>query len=92
MNRIDTLDNTFNFMGRMIQEPWATILSLALVIVCGMIALTIIMFITRRLLKKSSHMDDMLNSFVVNLIKVAGIIIIIAIIVIYIIDKRRKDK
>lgn len=64
--------------GYTVDEPWSTIIVIGLIIAFGLISLKILLAITRHFLKKSNHIDDMLNSFFVNLIKVAWGIIIIA--------------
>lgn len=73
------IDNTFVAFGHTINEPMATLTVLAAVIVFGLIAMRIIVAIVRHILRKTNHLDDMLEKFFVNLIRVACIIIIIAI-------------
>ncbi len=79
MDDLKDLNNDFSVFGFTIADPWATLVQLAAVIVGGFIAATILMAITRHLLHRSNRVDNMLTSFVVNVVKVACIIIIIAI-------------
>ena len=72
-------NNITEVFGYSVSEPIATVISLAAIIVFGLIAMKIILAIVKHLLKRSSHIDDMLNSFVINLVRVAGAVIIIAI-------------
>ena len=74
-----TLENQFDFMGYTVVEPWATIINLLVIVLIGLIGMKIILTIVRHLLKKSNHLDDMLNTFFVNLVRVACVIIIIAV-------------
>ena len=79
MENLETVNNSFNIAGHTINDPWATLISLGLIVLLGLIALKIVLMIIRHLLKKSSHVDDMLNSFFVSLTRVSGGIIIAAI-------------
>lgn len=76
---INKVNNSFVLFGHEFSGPLATVISIGMIILGGIIALGIILFITKHILKKSRHIDDMLNTFFVNLVKVAGIIIIVAI-------------
>ena len=62
-----------------ISEPWITVIHLALVIIIGMIATTIIIALLRRILKKIDSLDEMLNAFIINAVKVICIILLVAI-------------
>ena len=73
------LNNEFELFGLQIIEPWATLIRLALIIVIGMMAITILMAVIRRLLKRIDSLDEMLHSFVLNAIRVICAIIMIAI-------------
>ena len=66
-------------LGQSIDGPLATAISIAIILVAGLIGTKIILAIVRHLIKKSNHLDDMLNVFFVNLIRVACLIKIIAI-------------
>ncbi len=59
-------------------EIWVFVINMACTILGGIIGTAIIIKITRRILKKSDHVDDAIVTFVINAIKVACIIIIIA--------------
>lgn len=76
---LDKVNNTFSIFGITISEPWATLINLALIIIIGAIAIKIILTVVRHFLKKDDHLDDMLNTFVVNVVRTACIIILIAI-------------
>lgn len=75
---LEDVDNEFSLFGLLVEEPWATIIKLALIILIGIIAIKIILTIVRHLMKKDNHLDDMLNTFVVNVTRTACIIILIA--------------
>lgn len=62
-----------------IPEPWATVIHLALIIVIGMITITIIIAVLRRILKKIDSLDEMLNAFIINAVKVICVILLVAI-------------
>ena len=68
------MDNLLN-----IPEPWPTVIHLALIIIIGMIATTIIIALLRRILKKIDSLDEMLNAFIINAVKVICIILLVAI-------------
>lgn len=72
------LNNELTLFGLTIPDPWATLIQLVIIILAGMIAAMILLRIVRHLMEKSDHMDDMLNSFVANAVKVGCSIIIIA--------------
>ena len=72
------IDKHISILGHNIGEPWFTILSIAVTILIGLILLQIIILITKHILKKSA-LDSMIVSFFVTVIRVAGIIVIIAI-------------
>lgn len=78
MDSIAKVNNEFNVFGMQITEPWATLVRLALIILIGMTILTILVAVVRRILKKSDKVDEMLYSFVINAVRVAGVIILIA--------------
>ena len=78
MDDLLKVNNDFNLFGLQIEGPWATLIRLALIIFIGMAIITILLAIIRRLLKKSSSLDDMLNTFVVNAVRVVCIIVLIA--------------
>lgn len=76
---LEKVNNAFSVFGFTIEEPWATLIHLALIIIIGAIAIKIILTVLRHFLKKDNHLDDMLNTFVVNVVRTACIIILIAI-------------
>lgn len=79
MNEITPeLNNGFVLFGLAIPDPWATLIKLALVIVIGIIATKILLAIIHHVLKKVESLDDMLNTFIGNAVKVICIIIIVA--------------
>lgn len=61
-------------------EAWVCIINLVCIILCGIVAIVIIVNILRKLLKKSSNVDDSIIVFIVNFVKVGCIIILIAIV------------
>lgn len=73
------INNEFVAFGHTVTEPFATLIVLATVIVLGLIIMRIIVVIVRHILKKTNHLDEMLEKFFVNLVRVACVIIIIAI-------------
>lgn len=80
MDDLKDLNNEFELFGVAFAEPWATLISVAAILVIGLITLKVILVLMRHWLKKTDHVDDMLNSFIVNVAKVAGIIVLIAMI------------
>lgn len=68
------MDNLLN-----IPEPWPTVIHLALIIIIGMIAITVIIAVLRRILKKIDSLDEMLNAFIINAVKVICVILLVAI-------------
>lgn len=79
MDDLQKLNNDFTVFGFTIPDPWATIISLALILIIGMIAIRLIVYVVRKALKRSSRIDDMLLTFFTNLTKVVCGIILIAI-------------
>ena len=73
-----TKGNEFEAFGVAFAEPWATLIIIGAILILGGIALRIILALTRRWLTRSDRVDDMLNTFIVNVVKVAGIIVLIA--------------
>lgn len=61
-------------------EAWVCLINLVCIIVCGIIAIAIIVNVLRKLLKKSSNVDDSIIVFIVNFVKVGCAIILIAIV------------
>ncbi len=78
ITELPKLDNEFVIFGLTIGEPWATLIRLALIILVGMAASMILMKIMRGVLKKLDSLDEMLNAFILNVVKVICIIVIIA--------------
>ena len=78
MDDIVKLDNEFVLFGLHITEPWATLIHLALIIIIGMMITTILVKVLRQLLKKSERLDEVLNTFIINGVKVICIIILLA--------------
>lgn len=76
---LEKVNNTFDLFGLTVGEPWATVIKLALIIVIGVIVIKILLTVVRHFLKKDDHLDDMLNTFVVNVVRTACIIVLIAI-------------
>ena len=74
-----SLNNEFELFGLQIIEPWATLIRLALIIIIGLIVITILLAVIRRLLKKIDSLDEMLHSFIINAVRVICIIVLIAI-------------
>ena len=72
------LDNEFTAFGISIGEPWATFIKLVLIVLIGMAAAAVLMKVAGRLLKRVDTLDDMLNTFVLNVVKVICTIMIIA--------------
>ena len=79
MDNLKNVNNEFDFFGMTIVDPWATVVRLAIIILIGIICIMVALFVTRKLLKRSDRIDDMLISFVVNAVKVISIIILVAI-------------
>lgn len=78
ITELPKLDNEFVIFGLSVGEPWATLIRLALIILIGMAVSMILMKIIRHILKKLDSLDDMLNAFILNVVKVICIIVIIA--------------
>ena len=76
---LEKINNSFVAFGIKIEEPWATILQLIAIIVIGMIAIKIILTIARHLMERDKRVDDMLTTFFLHVIRVACIILLIAI-------------
>ncbi|MDO4870418.1 MAG: mechanosensitive ion channel family protein [Bacillota bacterium] len=79
MDDLVKVNNEFNMFGLHFADPWATLIRLALIIVIGMILITIVIAVLRKILKRINSLDDMLNSFVINAIRVICIILLVAI-------------
>ena len=78
MDDLIDVNNEFAVFGLHIEDPWATIIRLILIIVIGIAVIRILVVIVRRFMKKSQHLDDVLNSFVINAVKVLCGIVLIA--------------
>ena len=78
MEELAKLNNDFTLFGVMVDDPWATLISLAVIVISGLVGLRILLAVTRKIQKRSNHLDDMLHVFVLNVVKVAGVIILIA--------------
>lgn len=79
MNDMMNVNNEFTMFGVHFADPWATLIRLALIIVIGMIVIQILLAVIRRILKKIDSLDEMLNSFVINAVRIICIIMLIAI-------------
>lgn len=78
MNISGFLTDDITIMGYTIGNPLGVLITLVLTLLLGYVGTKIILRIVRRILKKSNHLDDMLNTFVVNVVRVACIILVIA--------------
>ena len=78
MEEMISVKKSFDLFGLQISEPWGTLIHLALVIVIGMMLITLIIVALRCLLKRSSALDEMLNSFIISAVRVICIVILIA--------------
>jgi len=76
---MNDVNNAFDLFGMHIADPLATVIRIALIVVLGMIAIKILLALLRRVLKKNVSLDEMLNAFVVNAVKVICAILLIAI-------------
>ena len=74
MEEMISVKKSFDLFGLQISEPWGTLIHLALLIVIGMMLITLIIVALRRLLKRSSALDEMLNSFIISAVRVICII------------------
>ncbi|MBQ9061005.1 MAG: mechanosensitive ion channel family protein [Firmicutes bacterium] len=79
MDDLMNVNNEFSLFGVTFPDPWATLIRLALIIVIGMILIKILLTVLRHVLKKIDSLDDMLNKFVTNAVRVICIIILVAI-------------
>lgn len=78
LENLPDLDNEFSLFGLIIGEPWATLIKLALIILIGMAVSMILMKAIKHVLHRMDSLDDMLNTFILNVVKVICIIVIIA--------------
>ena len=78
MNNLMEVNNEFSMFGVHFEDPWATLIRLAAIILIGMILITIVVAIIRKVMKKIDTIDEMLDSFVVNAVRTICIIILIA--------------
>ena len=78
MDDLMNVNNEFTMFGFHVMDPWATLIRLAAIILIGMLLITIVVAIVRKIMKKLDHVDEMLDSFVVNAVRIICIIILIA--------------
>ena len=78
MEDLIKLNNSFDIFGLEIPDPWATLIRLILIIAVGTLVISILVMIIRHMLKRSEKIDEVLNSFVLNAVKVLCIIVLVA--------------
>ena len=72
----DAVQNVTAPLSQYLSQPVLKIISLALIVIVGLIILKIILHVVRRALNRSS-LDDVLHSFIISCIKVVYIIMLI---------------
>lgn len=79
MNKLEKLiTDLSNMSDTVMGHPLVVAVNLVITIALGIIGMKIILAIVRHILKKTNHLDDMLHSFILNVTRVACIILIIA--------------
>lgn len=78
MGDLMKVDNEMDLFGMHIVDPWATMIRLAVIILIGMMLITILLAVLRRVLKRIDSLDDLLASFTINTVRTICIIVLIA--------------
>ncbi len=78
MGDLMKVDNEMDLFGMHIVDPWATMIRLAVIILIGMMLITILLAVIRRVLKRIDALDDLLASFTINTVRTICIIVLIA--------------